>query len=95
MKRSLVLAFVVAAPLALLSALGLAAATSTTSASAEPPLGLPPVPYPADNPQTPEKIALGEQLFNDTRFSSTGSIGTAATSGVTRPSPRSSTLTHR
>ncbi|MDQ1257995.1 MAG: cytochrome c peroxidase [Candidatus Hydrogenedentes bacterium] len=40
-------------------------------------LGLPPVPYPADNPQTPEKIALGEKLFNDIRFSSTGAVSCA------------------
>ncbi|MCG6948759.1 MAG: cytochrome-c peroxidase [Acidobacteria bacterium] len=39
------------------------------------PLGLPPVPIPDDNPQTPEKIALGEKLYNDTRFSSTGEVG--------------------
>ena len=39
-----------------------------------PPLGLPPVPYPEDNPQTPEKIALGEKLFLDARFSTTGEI---------------------
>ncbi len=38
------------------------------------PLGLPPLPVPADNPQTPAKIRLGEQLFHDTRFSSTGEI---------------------
>ncbi|MDY6944370.1 MAG: cytochrome c peroxidase [Pseudomonadota bacterium] len=38
------------------------------------PLGLPPVPIPADNPQTPEKIALGDKLFNDKRFSSTGDV---------------------
>ncbi len=42
-----------------------------------PPLGLPPVPIPADNPQSPEKIALGERLFNDTRFSSTGEVSCA------------------
>ena len=40
-------------------------------------LGLPPVPIPADNPQTPEKIALGELLFNDTRFSKTGDVSCA------------------
>jgi len=39
-----------------------------------PPLGLPPVPYPTDNPQTTEKIALGDKLFHDQRFSSTGKI---------------------
>ncbi len=38
------------------------------------PLGLPPVPYPENNPQTPEKIALGEKLFDDVRFSSTGQV---------------------
>ncbi len=33
------------------------------------PLGpLPPVPVPADNPQTPEKIALGKMLFFDSRL---------------------------
>jgi cytochrome c peroxidase len=36
--------------------------------------GLPPVPIPADNPQTAEKIALGQLLFNDKRFSGDGSI---------------------
>jgi cytochrome c peroxidase len=41
------------------------------------PLGLPPVPTPADNPQTPEKIALGEKLFHDTRFSSTSQVSCA------------------
>ncbi len=42
---------------------------------ASPPLGLPPVPIPEDNPQTPEKIALGDKLFNEKRFSTTGDIG--------------------
>jgi cytochrome c peroxidase len=40
-------------------------------------LGLPPVPIPADNPQSPEKIALGDRLFNDTRFSATGEVSCA------------------
>ncbi len=43
----------------------------------EPLLGLPPVPIPADNPQTPEKIALGDKLFHDTRFSTTGTVSCA------------------
>jgi cytochrome c peroxidase len=47
------------------------------SAAAAQPLGLPSVPIPFDNPQTPEKIALGEKLFNDTRFSSTGEVSCA------------------
>lgn len=46
------------------------------SALAEP-LGLPPVPIPANNPQTPDKIKLGEKLFHDTRFSSTGEVSCA------------------
>lgn len=40
-------------------------------------LGLPPVPVPANNPQTPEKIALGDKLFHDQRFSSTGEVSCA------------------
>ncbi len=38
------------------------------------PLGLPPVPVPEDNPQTPEKIALGKKLFEDKRFSADGTV---------------------
>jgi cytochrome c peroxidase len=41
------------------------------------PLGLPRVPVPEDNPQSPEKIALGDKLFNDKRFSSTGAVSCA------------------
>lgn len=41
------------------------------------PLGLPTITYPANNPQTPEKIALGEKLFNDKRFSTTGEVSCA------------------
>jgi cytochrome c peroxidase len=41
------------------------------------PFGLPPVSYPEANPQTPEKVALGEKLFNDKRFSSTGEVSCA------------------
>jgi cytochrome c peroxidase len=41
------------------------------------PLGLPPIPIPEDNPQTPEKIELGELLFHDVRFSSTGEVSCA------------------
>ncbi len=52
------------------------AVAGETSAPA-PPLGLPPVPIPEDNPQTAEKIALGDKLFNDKRFSSTGEVSCA------------------
>jgi cytochrome c peroxidase len=63
----------------LLVAAGLAATAvlAADTATAKPPLGLPPVPIPADNPQTPEKIALGDKLFDDKRFSSTGLVACA------------------
>ena len=57
---------------------GLLAAAGVLSDAGEErsaPLGLPPVPIPEDNPQTPEKIALGEKLYNETRFSTTGEVG--------------------
>jgi cytochrome c peroxidase len=50
---------------------------ATLAVAAEPPLGLPPVSVPADNPMTPEKVELGEKLFHDTRFSTTGDVSCA------------------
>jgi cytochrome c peroxidase len=50
---------------------------ATWARAAEAPLGLPPVPIPADNPLTDEKIVLGQKLFNDMRFSSTGQVSCA------------------
>jgi len=44
---------------------------------AAPPLGLPPLPPAVDNPQTAEKIALGDKLFHDIRFSSNGEVSCA------------------
>lgn len=41
------------------------------------PLGLPEVPIPKNNTQTAEKIALGQKLFHDKRFSSTGDVSCA------------------
>jgi len=38
------------------------------------PLGLPAVPYPADNPPTAETIALGRQLFYDPRLSKDNTV---------------------
>jgi cytochrome c peroxidase len=60
----------------LLVAAGLAATAvlAADATAAKPPLGLPPVPIPADNLQTPEKIALGDKLFDDKRFSATGEV---------------------
>jgi cytochrome c peroxidase len=60
-----------------LSALAVSFATVLTASAATgtfPPLApLPPVPVPKDNPQTPEKIALGKQLFWESRLSGDGS----------------------
>ena len=53
------------------------AAEALARGPGDPPLGLPPVPIPADNPMTPEKVALGKKLFEDTRFSATGKISCA------------------
>ncbi|MGD9659157.1 MAG: cytochrome c peroxidase, partial [Methylocystis sp.] len=41
------------------------------------PLGLPKVPIPANNPQAPEKVALGDKLFHDKRFSIDGTVSCA------------------
>ena len=50
------------------------ATPAATAGDKGPSLGLPPVPIPADNPQTPDKIALGDKLFHDKRFSTTGEV---------------------
>ena len=57
----------------LLLAMALAATLMVTVVFSGP-LGLPPVPIPADNPITPEKIKLGDKLFHDKRFSTTGEV---------------------
>jgi cytochrome c peroxidase len=59
-----------------LVALASGAVQAETSADTKP-FGLPPVPIPDDNPQTPEKIALGDKLFDDKRFSTTGEVACA------------------
>jgi cytochrome c peroxidase len=46
-------------------------------AEIKPPLGLPALPVPADNPITPEKIELGKMLYFDTRLSANGKISCA------------------
>jgi cytochrome c peroxidase len=43
----------------------------------EPPLGLPPVPIPTDNPVTAGKVALGRKLFFDRRLSLNGTFSCA------------------
>ena len=64
-----------------LCALGLGSDARSDAPSAVP-LGLPAVPIPSDNPQTPDKIALGKKLFEDVRFSSTGKISCATCHAV-------------
>ncbi|AYH44094.1 cytochrome c peroxidase [Azoarcus sp. DN11] len=49
-------------------------ATAATGQTFPPLAPLPPVPSPKDNPQSPEKIALGKQLFWDSRLSGDGSM---------------------
>src|SRR3954447_22742186 len=42
------------------------------------PLGLPPVPIPADNPPTAETVALGRKLYFDTKLSADNTISCAS-----------------
>lgn len=48
------------------------------AALAAEPAGLPPVVHPKDNPPTPEKIALGKQLYFDPRLSADDTISCAS-----------------
>ena len=54
------------------------------------PLGLPPLPVPADNPMTPEKIELGRMLYFDTRLSRDGTVSCATCHDPRRPGPNTS-----
>ena len=60
-----------------LAALSVTAFLGLAGDVAADPLGLPKTPIPGDNPQTPEKIALGDKLFHDTRFSIDGTVSCA------------------
>jgi cytochrome c peroxidase len=57
--------------------IGAVGAVGDSAPPSTPPLGLPPVPIPENNPQTDEKITLGEVLFHDMRFSTTGDVSCA------------------
>jgi len=61
----------------LLAAGGLCAVAVLAEDAPGVPLGLPDVPYPEGNPQSAEKVALGDTLFHDKRFSSTGEVSCA------------------
>ena len=50
----------------------------SADAPSKPPLGLPSVPVPSDNPMTAEKIALGKQLFFDGRLSADYKVSCAS-----------------
>jgi cytochrome c peroxidase len=43
----------------------------------KPPLGLPPVPWPSDNPYSAARVELGRCLFFDPRFSANGTVSCA------------------
>ncbi len=60
-----------------LTAAVLAVAATRWLVAAEP-AGLPPVPHPKDNPSTPEKIALGKQLYFDGRMSADNKVSCAS-----------------
>ena len=49
-----------------------------TTVEIRPPLGLPPVPIPTDNPPTADTIALGRKLFYDSHLSRDNSIACAS-----------------
>ena len=63
--------------LILLSACALAASAQSKSADFPVPLGLPPIPWPADNPYSPARVELGRILFFDGRLSSNGVVSCA------------------
>ena len=51
--------------------------TNTDTVILQPPLGLPTVPVPSDNPITPAKIDLGKKLFMDRRLSHNNTLSCA------------------
>ncbi len=59
-----------------LSSTAVLAVVAAASWAAEP-AGLPPVQHPKDNPPTPEKIALGKQLYFDGRLSADNKVSCA------------------
>lgn len=59
------------------SVMGLCILAAFPAWSGDFPLGLPAVPIPENNPQTVEKIQLGNMLFHDRRFSATEKVSCA------------------
>ncbi|HYW43509.1 MAG TPA: cytochrome c peroxidase [Bryobacteraceae bacterium] len=56
---------------------GVAAQTHRNASPPEPPLGLPPVIWPAENPYSAARVELGRNLFFDPRLSSNGKVSCA------------------
>lgn len=50
---------------------------NSTEQTLTPPLGLPPIPWPADNPYSKEKAELGRLLYFDKRLSADGTVSCA------------------
>ena len=48
------------------------------------PLGLPPIPWPADNPYSKQKADLGQLLYFDKRLSTDGTVSCATCHGIQR-----------
>ncbi len=65
------IAVLTAAPLSAVSQSG-------TPLTVEAPLGMPPVPIPADNPMTVEKVELGKMLYFDKRLSKDSTVSCAS-----------------
>src|SRR3954449_1539500 len=63
---------------ALLAVLLSAAAMAADNDVLKVPLGLKPVPVPADNPMTVEKVELGKQLYFDPRLSCDNTVSCAS-----------------
>ena len=61
-----------------LCALAAAAVLSAQETPPARPLGLPPVPWPADNPYSAARVELGRYLFFDPRLSSSGTVSCAS-----------------
>src|SRR5439155_5942181 len=76
-ETSCMRSFVVTSSILALAALGVAAVAADKD-DFKVPLGLKPVPVPADNPMTPEKVELGKQLYFDPRLSCDDTVSCAS-----------------
>lgn len=58
--------------------IALAGVAVAQGAAPKAPLGLPPIPWPSDNPYSAEKVELGKLLYFDKRLSSDGTVACAS-----------------